>query len=561
MQDEEIAVRRMLHAARKPAVLARMQLVADLCAVTGISSPTAMIRFVINATFGPQPDERLMRDLLVQCDVEGALKQTAFAYRSGLSRRRFDARRVEAIRRIVAHVRSLLSDRVRAGDGDLLNALGGALLALDPAAACKVYVIVGRGGTPSSKVAALRARVDSGEALTVRDAAGLNGSYFARGLAIVAQSMFLCAAEPAELECVIGNIWSVLDAAAPSDPSTLFELEWLNFLSARSQNRMPAMAASAANLRRLAGECVALKRRATLASAWSFARWGQVERARHVLSEMYAELPQPLDVHELGLAQLIEAELDLLEERDRSAKRHARGAYLVLAPRYPEGSWAATLLARIDTDREADIKRILQFRKSGSWEYAAALAILSRLLLLKNDLVAAASVAEEGRLVSQDRYPGLLAHFLATAGAAADLQQKRETAQRLYREAMLAFAGIYDRVCAVDLFDIPLLPQRAFGPLSCIDPIVEALLLRLEHAFPNIRGAVRDAWIEFLHELVVAAYAQNGGTAAVMRRALIADEIAANRLAFDEAVALGAAMVLPRAKRVPFVESVRRLTA
>lgn len=139
----EMAVRRMLRHARKPAALAKLQLVNDLCAAIGVGSPTAMLRSVVDASFAPFPNDRPMHELLVRCDLEGGFKQSAFAAREGFSRRRFDATRREAIRRVADHVGNVLANTA-GGREDIIIALAGALSAVNPVAASAVYALAQR---------------------------------------------------------------------------------------------------------------------------------------------------------------------------------------------------------------------------------------------------------------------------------------------------------------------------------------------------------------------------------------------------------------------------------
>ncbi|MGB6987250.1 MAG: hypothetical protein WBD74_14860, partial [Candidatus Aquilonibacter sp.] len=143
-------------------------------------------------------------------------------------------------------------------------------------------------------------------------------------------------------------------------------------------------------------------------------------------------------------------------------------------------------------------------------------------------------------------FGGLTAAALIVLAAAHDACGEMDEAQDCYAAGLRAFASISDHVVAAELFAIPRLPQRRFGPFARIEPIVDALVVRFSNFVPEVRDTADSSWHDLFRSVLRDEAARNG----------IAGDVGRYRQAVMRAFELGAAPALPLEQRDAFLATV-----
>jgi tetratricopeptide (TPR) repeat protein len=545
----ERLVRIMLHFARSSDRLAALPLARELCTILGMSNASTMLRSVVQSAFGDAPADRKLYKLVLDCDLDGALTQSGAAKELHVSRRQFHRLRTHAVAAVASRIEWILdANNVEANDA--LGVLAQSVAAVNPSAAGAIYSIRGPASAPGAKLLELRARTDAGELLTKDGLAAIDENEHAAALSFIAQSQFLHGARVADVELLVADAHRSLQQGHGSfDEIAQFELEFLNFLIARARSDVGAMRTTATRLSHAGASRRTLRGRALAVSAETALRMGDGEAARALNADLRREAVHSRDPRTLAIANLLTAQEYALAGDYAGADEIAHAAALALEQHRPEGVWAVTLLARIRTmnGRAWDVGPLLHELPRESADHIALTIALARYLLASGDVEASRERADWACNAAQSvDFSGLTASALVVLGAAKDACGDDDEAQRCYAAALLQFASIFDHVVAAELFAIPRLPQRAFGPFARVEPVVDALVLRFAHFVPEVRDAADSSWHELFHSVLVDDSARKS----------IAGEVGRYRQAVMSAFELGAAPALPEGQRDSFLATV-----
>jgi hypothetical protein len=545
----ERLVRIMLHFARSSERLAGLPLARELCTILGMSNAATMLRSVAQSSFGDAAVDRKLYKLVLDCDLDGTLTQLGAAKELSVSRRQFHRLRTHAVAAIATRIEWIL-DASNVDANDALGVLAQSVAAVNPSAAGAIYSTRALGIPPGARLMELRARTDAGELLTIDGLTSIDESEHAAALSLVAQSQFLHGATPAEIELVVGEAHRRLKQGRGSfDEIAQFELEFLNFLISRARNDVGSMRASAARLSHAGASRRTLRARALAVTAETALRMGDTEAARALIADLRKEAIHSRDPRTLAIANLLTAQEYALAGDYAGADEIAHAAALALERHRPEGVWATVLLARIRTmtGRAWEPGRLQHELAPESVDHIALTVALARYLLASGDAPAACALADSASQAAQHAgFTGLTAMGLVVLGAARDACGEHDEAQRCYAAGLREFASIFDRVAAAELFAIPRLPQRAFGPFARTEPVVDALVARFAHVAPEVRDAADTSWHQLFHSVLLDDSARKS----------IAGEVGRYRQAVLNAFELGAAPVLPKEQRDAYLATV-----
>jgi hypothetical protein len=106
-KEAERTVRLLLHRARKPDELARFPLALALCAVFRCSDPPVALRRLVEDAL-PSHEDGTLRDLILQCDIDGLMTLREACARFAYSRRHFQRFRARAVSMIARRAATLV---------------------------------------------------------------------------------------------------------------------------------------------------------------------------------------------------------------------------------------------------------------------------------------------------------------------------------------------------------------------------------------------------------------------------------------------------------------------
>ena len=544
----ERLVRIMLHYARSSDRLAVLPLARELSTILGMSNAATMLRSVVQSSFGDAPVDRKLYKLVLDCDLDGTLTQSGTAKELNVSRRQFHRLRTHAVAAIATRIEWIL-DANNVDANDALGVLAQSVAAVNPSAGGAIYSIRAQAIPPGTKLMELRARTDAGELLIEDALNAIDESEHAAALALIAQSQFLHGAPMAGVELLVTEANRRLKQRFGSfDEVAQFELEFLHFLVHRAHNDIVSMRTSATRLSHAGVSRRTLRERALAVAAETALRMGDCEAARAIIADLRKEALHSRDPRTLAIANLLTAQEYALAGDYAGADEIAHAAALALERHRPEGVWAVVLLARIRTmtGRTYEPGALLHELAPQSFDYIALSVALARYLLASGDASAARARAESACEAAQRAgFGGLKATALVVLGASRDACGEEDEAQRCYAAGLHEFASIFDHVAAAELFAIPRLPRRAFGPFTRTEPVVDALVLRFAHLVPEVRDVADPSW----HELFRGVLADNFGRKS-------AGEVGRYRRAVMSAFELGAAPALPEAEREAFLVTI-----
>jgi tetratricopeptide (TPR) repeat protein len=545
----ERLVRIMLHFARSSDRLATLPLSRELCTILGMSNASTMLRSVVQSSFGDAPGERKLYQLVLNCDLDGTLTQSGAAQAMHVSRRQFHRLRTHAVAAIAGRIEWIL-DANNVDRNDALGVLAQTVAAVNPSAASAIYSIRGPSIPPGTKLMELRARTDAGELLTVDSLAIVDEGEYAAALSLLAQSQFLHGAQARDVDATAAEARRRLKTGQGSfDEVAQFELEFLSFLIYRARNDVASMRTSAARLNHAGASRRTLRERALAVNAETALRVGDCEAARALIADLRKEALHARDARALAIANLLTAQEYTLAGDYDGADEIAHAAALALERHRPEGVRAVTLLAGIRTmaGRDWEPSTLLGELEPESLDHVALSIAVARYLLASGNASGARAYAQPACSVAQRAgFVGSTAAALIVLGAAHDALGNAGEAQQCYAAGVHVFASVFDHVAASELFAIPGLPQRAFGPFARTQPIIDALVLRFAHVVPEVRDAADSSW----HDLFASVLRDD------CPRKNIAGEIGRYRPAVMRAFELGAAPVLPAMQRDAFLTTV-----
>lgn len=556
----EREIRAMLRRARRPEDLEEIPLVRDLCSALGISNASLMLRELVEAAFSDVPAEIKLRTLVFDCDLNGTTTQEGAARSLNVSRRQFHRMRTQAVRIIAKQVRRILVDTTEDLPRDEIEQLARSLAASRPDAASKIFSLATSSGV-GTRLQELRARLDAGECLDERTAASFPLATRATALALVAQSRFLRGESAASIDPVLREIEKLTSQSGRGyDELTRFELEYLNFLRARSRSDGIAMRSSARSLERLAGERKPLQRRAITASAEAALRCGETEEARRLGVLLQGHSSTAQDVRYLANASLLNAQIHFIEGDYLKAEVGARASRLALAQHFPDALRAEILVGRIAIASDAawEPSDLLAHGTGEPLEHLGLANVYARYLLRHHEIDRARDLARTTHeRANSYGYRGVAVYALVTLGAIEDAIGNQVPSQRHYERALIELADVFDALACSDLFAIPGLPERNFGPFPSVDATIEPLLERMRRVIPDLLFATTtiDAWRGFFRALLDDGLAHELESIAAdpsIRRTVIR-----HGASIADALTFFATPVLPRRRRAAFVARVR----
>lgn len=106
-KESERTVRLLLHRARKPEELARFPLAHALCSLYRCQQPALALRYAVEEAL-PSTDFGTLRNLILECDIEGTRSLREACEHFAYSRRHFQRFRARAVTIIARHVRTLV---------------------------------------------------------------------------------------------------------------------------------------------------------------------------------------------------------------------------------------------------------------------------------------------------------------------------------------------------------------------------------------------------------------------------------------------------------------------
>lgn len=562
----ERLVRSILRRARNAAQLSQVPLVRELCFAMDISNPVAMVRKIVESTFGDGPGQKTLLRLIVDCDLDGTLTQAGAAESLNLSRRQFHRLRSQAIGTIAVHVERTLGYPISGETRHPFETLAQSIMATKPGAAAMIYSLLGDSTAIDARLLELRARVDSGEMLAREIAMKLPASGRAAALALVAQSQHINGAPHASVQSILSELSELWDRTKGAfDNATRFELEYLNFLQQRARANAYGMRSSAQNLERLAELRPAWQTRALLAKAEAAWRCGDETDAQKLIAALHNQAAQGRNVRLLANANLLDAGVLFLQQQYQRAELSAQAAALALEDYRPDGIAAERALGRIRlmTGVPWSPKKWLEDTDGVSYEHVSFRLVYARSLIAGGHFLHARRAATEAlERATQCELAALVAYANVTLAVALDHLGESERAQHHYCVALTEFISIHDRLAAFDLFMSPRTPQRGFGPIKDIEQVVDVVLNRLQVAVRNLYFSTDD--LPYCRHLVRAVLAARGSDGSILSDELLrscpkhlSDAIIRDENIVEDAFYFGAAIILPATERDDFMRCVR----
>jgi hypothetical protein len=491
LHTTERSVRAMLRRARNFDRLTSLTLVRPLCCALHEENPVAMLRKLVDLSFGASAVERRLFEMIRLCDLDATTTQEALACELGVSRRQFFRMRAQAVRAVAQRVRAVLRSVVLRGNRSIDETdvlLAGALAETEPAAALRLYATLDAQAQQRYLIPYYHARVDTGHAIARGEARDAAPEARATALALAARSQALCGYH-AEAADIIAELYPML--RAETDLDARFEYESLNFFYARAHGHVHLMRSSSERMRDLAlfpnyGRTLRASIETALAEA-------DVERARGDIAALERFAFERNDVRGIAWSRLYDAVFSVHYGTFQSAEGSARIADAALSAVVPDGAVAHALLGEIalGAGKSWYAGDSVRSRPDGAWDRVLLLVWSARHLIEQGAAQAALAAASEALAIAiHQEYVPLAAMSASSAGAALDALGRVDEAQHLYAQSLFLFAPSVNVVDAARLFCMPSLRQRELGPFDSIAPVACALARRLDIAHPlEIGGA------------------------------------------------------------------------
>ena len=564
-------VRAMLRRARNLERLSTLPVVAPLCTALDEENPIAMVRMLAESSFGSNPGDRQLYELVRACDLDATMTQDGLSRQYGLSRRQFFRRRAVAVRAIAHRVRELLRGveigAQPASSADVL--VTSALSDTEPASVLRLYPVLD-GETKARHTAALfRARLDSGEYIALASALDAPREHRAVALALAAQSQTI-AGDENESAATLSELRTLLrDPADTDDNEVRFELEFLNFLRARIRGYVHGMRSAAERMRQLAVPRSRFSTRAERALVETQLCEGRTDDARKDAQALELVALQSSDLRSVAWCRLFDALIGLRTGAFDDAETSALLADVALAHVHPDASIARSVTGEISlrTHHAWSPQDILSSRPRFSWDRTVLLVWLARHLLEEHDVNRAEALAEEAlTIASIHEYNAVAGLAAATLGAVLDARGATDAAQRWYRHALSVSAANANVLDAMHMFAIPGLTQRAFGPFEDIAAVANALAERIDIGYPLEVGGIPGsdpALCAYLEALL--RFARGDGLSILMAATGAFRQSAPRRFAqfvhnaadMTSVILLGSTMLLPETERSDFAHQLR----
>lgn len=490
--EAERTVRAMLRRARNREALASVPLVQQLCTAMDESDPTAMLRRLVDLSLGMSPGDRDLYELILRCDLESNTSQEAMAAHMGVSRRHFFRKRANAVFALARHVTDLVggirSWNHRSESAALL--IANLVAETRPSAAVHLYATLREQTREEFSDAIVRARVESGEVLTLEEALRTPPEHRQGAIALAACSQ-LFAGNHHEARAMFSDAAATPDRGSPTRGE--FEAQVGRFFLGRILGQAHMMRNAALRLQDLAAPHEPQMARATRALIESLIADGRIDEARSEVAALDAASRRRNDVRHVAWCRLFEALFFVFEGSFDEAATPARLAEVALSGIVPDGAIAAALAGEIALHQGDawQVECLPSQRPRSSWESGITACWTARHLLRDGDLDAAERLAQETYTTAATReYEPLAAMAAATLGALYDAKRQSHKAQLWYAEAVARFSPVHNAWDAFALFSMPDLPAREIGPFVSAEPVVESLARRLDICFPLHVGTV-----------------------------------------------------------------------
>jgi hypothetical protein len=563
-------VRAMLRRARNLERLSNLPVVAPLCSALDEENPIAMVRLLAESSFGPNPGDRQLYDLVRACDLDATMTQEGLSIQYGLSRRQFFRRRAVAVRAISHRVRELLrgvdlsAQPPRGADALVASVLS----ETEPSSILRLYPVLDVQTKQRHTSALFRARLDAGEYIPLASALDAPREHRAVALALAAQSQTM-AGEDTESAATLSELRTMLYDPGDDDNEVRFELEVLNFLRARIRGYVHGMRSAAERMRRLAPPRTRLSTRAERAMVETELSEGRGEDARRDAQALETIALQSSDLRSVAWCRMFDALLGLRSGSVEDAETAALLADVALSHVHPDASIARSVTGEISlrTHHPWSASDIVASRPRFAWDRTLVLVWVARHLLEERDFARAEAIAEEALTIASVReYNSVAGLAAATLGAGLDARGATDAAQRWYRHALSVSAANGNVLDAMHMFAIPGLPQREFGPFEDVRMVATALAERIDIAYPLEVGGIPGsdpALCAYLEALL--RFARGDGLSVLMAATAAFKQSAPPRFAqfvrnaaeITSIVLLGSTMVLVESERTEFAHQLR----
>jgi hypothetical protein len=530
-------VRRLLRVLRQPHIAAADPLGQMLCRALGVETPLQAVRQLVWIAFAQYGRTGVkLAELIQKSDIEGALSQTGVAHELGYSPRQYFRYRSQAIDILTTEAQRVLHNRNVPLHS--LQALADGATSTSPLIAATLYGLLDYHKNELYFLNRLSALVDAGESIDDATIAACPPALRARALAIAARgwhmngeharaALALKGLHPLAVEVVMINALRCTQSGKPAELLRVVEAAGQVTWNTDVQLLLMALEAEA------------------------HMRLGALDKASEVMGVAQRLAMSANNLRALARITLLSAERALILEEPTNAEQLSAGAYFILQDHAHDSALCQMTMARVALalGKPWEKPAVCESRLPHAWD-RLALDVLETKFLLRDARFdeahdRAASILE---MAETHGYIGIAAYASATIATCFGVKHDDKQEQRFYLKALRYYLETQDRTLGTDLFQVPALRPKVFGPLVLDDDLFLIVVELLNRACkPASTVPTAEEWRTVLSELL--AYA-NGNESSPDRVQRIASEMQV-RFDYDamDAIGLTLAALLPRERR------------
>jgi hypothetical protein len=522
-------MRHLLRVLRQPQIAAADPLGAMLCQTLGVETPLQAVRQLVWIAFAQYGRTGVkLAELIQKSDIEGRLSQTGVAHELGYSPRQYFRYRSQAVDILTTEAQRLLQNRNVPLHS--LQALADGATITRPSVAATLYGLLDYHKNERYFLNRLSALVDAGECIDDTTIATCPPALRARALAIAARGWHMNGEH--------ARAAAALEGLHPLEPDVLL----IKALRCRESGKPHDLLRIVDSARAVNWNTDMQLRLMTL-EAEAHMRLGALDRASEVMGVAQRLAIGANNLRELARITLLSAERALLQDEANTAEQLSAGAHFILQDYAQDAALCQITMARVALalGKPWEKPPVCQSRLPQAWDRVALDVLETRFLLrdarFDEACERATSILE---IAEAQGYIGIAAYASTTIATCFGIKRDEKQEQQFYIKALRHFLETHDRILGADLFQVPSLRPKTFGPLLLDDDLFVTLTGLLK--VPN-----GDEWRALLSEIL--AYA-NGN---VSSAAWIQKIAAAMRIEFDydaiDAIGLTLAALLPRERR------------
>jgi hypothetical protein len=484
----EREVRRLLNALRRPDIAQVDPLGRLLCEILGVPTPVEAMTRLINATFAGQgyAGARLGQ-LLLKCDIEGALSQAGVAFEMGLSLRQFFRYRARAIKLVSDRIRLLLGEPGQAPDA--LRTLAELVGETSPGTAMAIYDLTEGRHDAQQMIQRMRARVQAGGEIPNAWIEECAEPWKTLATAIQARAYELKGDSDAARACV-ERVRARVGEEHPLRSRVESELFAIDVLRAKYTHNAAQLYRIGRAMRAAASEDRTQQLTpALLVEAEACLRLGSLADASEMIRYIHRMARNNRDVRSMALGTLLSAHQALLCGNFAVADELATGALFALREQRTDAAFCEMTIgrARLPLGKRWHAPADVVSRPEGAWDRMALEIIETRYVMRDAKFGEAGSRAERLYSASMAQgYTGLIAHCAAIVAACAGMQGEEAREQQHYVEAWKHITRSGDRLAGCDVFTGPAARPKDLGPLRIDELFCEAIVQRIRQLAPDV---------------------------------------------------------------------------